>query len=152
MKLEALNVTWMQSFLGTISGSMGETSTLACLIGAIVLIAAGAASLVYWDWTESQGRGDLRFYGLVQFYPMFALPAIMVLFRRHRYTVGRYLLWVVLWYALSKIFEHLDHEVFDLLGRTISGHTLKHVTAAVSTFVVLRMLLLRATGRAAVKA
>ena len=118
----------------------------------IVLIAAGAASLVYWDWTESQGRGDLRFYGLVQFYPMFALPAIMVLFRRHRYTVGRYLLWVVLWYALSKIFEHLDHEVFDLLGRTISGHTLKHVTAAVATFVVLRMLLLRATGRAAVKA
>lgn len=42
--LEALNVTWMQSFLGTISGSMGETSTLACIIGAIILIATGVGS------------------------------------------------------------------------------------------------------------
>ena len=33
--LEALNVSWMQAFLGTISGSMGETSTLACMIGAV---------------------------------------------------------------------------------------------------------------------
>jgi len=30
--------TWMNSFLGFIPGSMGETSTLACLIGAMVLI------------------------------------------------------------------------------------------------------------------
>lgn len=35
---EALNVTWFQTFLGTIPGSMGETSTLACLFGAFVLL------------------------------------------------------------------------------------------------------------------
>ncbi len=34
----------MQSFLGTIPGSMGETSTLACLIGAAILIATGIGS------------------------------------------------------------------------------------------------------------
>jgi hypothetical protein len=33
------------------------------------LLAAGFASLVYWHWTESLGRGDLRFYGFVQFFP-----------------------------------------------------------------------------------
>ncbi len=38
------NITWMQSFLGLIPGSMGETSTLACLIGAFVLIATGIGS------------------------------------------------------------------------------------------------------------
>ncbi len=32
------NITWMDAFLGTIPGSMGETSTLACLIGAAVLL------------------------------------------------------------------------------------------------------------------
>jgi len=42
--LDALNVTWLQSFLGTISGSLGETSTLACIIGAIILIATGVGS------------------------------------------------------------------------------------------------------------
>ena len=32
-----------------------------------VLLVLGLASLFYWDWTESLGRGDLRFSGLVQF-------------------------------------------------------------------------------------
>jgi len=36
--LNSLNVTWAQTFLGTIPGSMGETSTLACLIGAFILL------------------------------------------------------------------------------------------------------------------
>lgn len=38
------SVTWMQAFLGTIPGSMGETSALACLIGAIILLLTGVAS------------------------------------------------------------------------------------------------------------
>ena len=38
------SVSWMQAFLGLIPGSMGETSTLACLIGAVVLIATGIGS------------------------------------------------------------------------------------------------------------
>lgn len=39
-----LSVSWMDAFLGTIPGSMGETSTLACLIGAAILIVSGIAS------------------------------------------------------------------------------------------------------------
>ena len=38
------SVTWMQAFLGTIPGSMGETSTIACLIGAAILIATRVGS------------------------------------------------------------------------------------------------------------
>ena len=45
-----------------------------------VLIGLGLASLVYWNWTESLGRGDLRFYGFVQFYPMIAIPAVCCCF------------------------------------------------------------------------
>jgi len=37
-------VTWMDAFLGTIQGSMGETSTLAILIGGAVLLMMGIAS------------------------------------------------------------------------------------------------------------
>lgn len=36
--------TWLNSFLGFIPGSMGETSTLACLIGALILIVSGVGS------------------------------------------------------------------------------------------------------------
>ncbi len=35
---------WMQHFLGFVPGSMGETSALACLIGAVILIATRIAS------------------------------------------------------------------------------------------------------------
>ena len=42
--LAALPFTWMQAFVGSIPGSMGETSTLACLLGAAVLLATGIAS------------------------------------------------------------------------------------------------------------
>jgi len=107
----------------------------------VVLVAAGLASLIYWHWTESLGRGDLRFYAFVQFFPVVALPAVCWLFPRYRYTAGRYLVWVIAWYGLSKVLEHFDGEVFDLLGHTVSGHTLKHLAAAAATFVVLRMLL-----------
>jgi len=41
--LDGLNFTWLQAFLGTIPGSMGETSALACLIGAFILLITGIA-------------------------------------------------------------------------------------------------------------
>jgi len=37
-------VTWSQAFLGLIPGSMGETSALACVIGAVILVVTGIAS------------------------------------------------------------------------------------------------------------
>ena len=41
---DTVSVSWLQSFLGAIPGSMGETSTLACLFGALVLLVTGIAS------------------------------------------------------------------------------------------------------------
>ena len=37
-------ISWMSAFLGTIQGSLGSTSTLACLIGACFLLYTGIAS------------------------------------------------------------------------------------------------------------
>ncbi|MBI1312171.1 NADH:ubiquinone reductase (Na(+)-transporting) subunit B [bacterium] len=42
--MAAISEDWMQAFLGTMQGSMGETSTLACLIGAAILIGTGVGS------------------------------------------------------------------------------------------------------------
>jgi Na+-transporting NADH:ubiquinone oxidoreductase subunit B len=38
------DLTWWDSFMGTIPGSMGETSAFACLIGAVILIGCGIGS------------------------------------------------------------------------------------------------------------
>ena len=37
-------ITWLDAFLGHIQGSLGETSTLACLVGAAFLVAARVAA------------------------------------------------------------------------------------------------------------
>jgi hypothetical protein len=107
------------------------------------LICLGLASLAYWRWTESLGQGDLRFYGFVQFYPMIAIPAVCLLFPGYRYVSGGCIALVAAWYAGSKLLEHFDGQIFDLLQHSVSGHTLKHLAAAAATFVVLRMLLAR---------
>ena len=44
MQVLTSSMTMMEAFIGTIPGSMGETSTLACLIGAFILIATGIGS------------------------------------------------------------------------------------------------------------
>jgi hypothetical protein len=106
-----------------------------------VLVAFGLASLLYWDWTERQGHGDLRFYGLVQFYPMIALPVICWLFPKARHTGGGYLFWVIFWYAVAKLLEYFDGEVLSLLGGSVSGHSLKHLAAAIAPYIVLRMIM-----------
>ena len=42
--LTQADISWAQAFLGQIQGSIGETSTLACLLGAVFLIYTGVAS------------------------------------------------------------------------------------------------------------
>lgn len=105
-----------------------------------ILVGLGIVSAFYWHWTESIGAGDLRPYLLVQFFPMLALPLICALFPTRRLTHGAYLFWMLFWYALARIPEILDREVFALLGQTLSGHTIKHLLAAVAGLVALRML------------
>jgi hypothetical protein len=105
------------------------------------LVGLGVASVLYWSWTERGGSGDLRLYALVQFGPLVAVPA---LFRRYppRYTRGTDWLVALVWYAAALALDRLDRAVFAL-GGVVSGHTLKHLAAALSAYWLLRMLRLR---------
>ena len=46
----------------------------------LLLVSLGMAAVVYWLWTEVNGRGDLRPYAVVQFLPLILMPFIMLLF------------------------------------------------------------------------
>jgi hypothetical protein len=109
------------------------------------LLVAGVWSVVYWIDGERLDRGDLRFYGLIQFLPFLLLPVVCYLFPDGRHTRGRYLAAIVAGYALAMAFDRFDYEVFESLGETVSGHTLKHVAAAVAAYLVLPMALARRT-------
>jgi len=98
----------------------------------------GIGSVLWWYYTEIKGHGDLRVYFFVQFYPMIFTPLIMVLYYTGESKFSfRYLGLILVWYIVAKIFEHFDLTIYAYTG--ISGHTLKHLAAAVSTlyFVLL---------------
>jgi len=101
----------------------------------------GAASVVYWRFTELQARGDLRFYFAVQA-SAFLLTILCLFLFRSPYTRTRDLGLAAASYFLAVLFEQLDHQVFVLL-RVVSGHTLKHLAASLSGYWILRMLKLR---------
>lgn len=98
------------------------------------LLLLGIGSVLYWRDTQKLGFGDLRWYGLVQFLPILLIPLVYFLFdgdlQRKRLKA---LLPVVAWYVIAKVFEHFDREIYSFLG-FVSGHTLKHLAAAVATF------------------
>lgn len=93
------------------------------------LVLAGIISIAYWYITEMQGQGDLRPYALVQFLPVILIPMIMILFKS-RLNENIYLWAVIVAYIVSKIAELLDGSIYGTLG-VISGHSLKHIIAAV---------------------
>jgi len=43
----------------------------------IILNMVGVLSVIYWIITEQAGKGDLRWYGMVQFFPLIAIPLIL---------------------------------------------------------------------------
>lgn len=103
-------------------------------------IILGIGSVVYWHYT-----GDLRLYVLVQFLPLLLLPVILLLFK-DRYAHRGLLLLALAIYIASKLAEYYDRAVFALTGNIISGHSLKHLLAALALLAVYGMLRRRTTA------
>lgn len=97
-------------------------------------ILLGAVSVLVWHLAD-----DLRLYAWVQFMPLLVIPAVLLLFDS-AYTHRRLLLVALAVYALAKLAEHYDRTVFEATGQIISGHSLKHLLAALALYIVYRML------------
>ncbi|KAG0578880.1 hypothetical protein KC19_4G056400 [Ceratodon purpureus] len=98
------------------------------------LLIAGAGSVAYWRFAN-----DLRIYALVQFVPCFAIPAMAILLPP-KYSHSHYWLWAAGWYLLAKIQEALDMKFYRWTHFLVSGHTLKHLSAAMVPVMTIIML------------
>ena len=85
--------------------------------------------------------GNVVPYGVLQGYSVVILLLIAIL-HPSRYTRGNDVYWVFGGYVLAKLLELFDRELLAF-GNLASGHTLKHIAAAVAGFMVCRMLMLR---------
>ena len=103
-------------------------------VGAVLLwplLAVALSSLLLWRWTD-----DLRLYAWVQFFPFFALLFLILVFPP-KYSGTSYWIIAAVLYALAKLLEFYDEEVYAA-GSILSGHTLKHFAAAAACFAILR--------------
>ena len=96
------------------------------------LLPAGIFSVFYWYYTELNGIGDLRPYLFIQFFPMICIPIVFI-FSSYRKNVNILAL-VFAFYLLAKIFEIYDDDILELLG--FSGHSMKHLFAAIATYLI----------------
>jgi len=126
-------------FMSLLSAMLMERVNFrAGLLALAPLLIVGLASVVEWYLSELRGAGDLRFYLMVQFYTLLLILLILGLFPA-RYSRGADLVAAMGFYALAKIFEVADRPIYSL-GHVISGHTLKHLAAALGVFWIFRML------------
>jgi hypothetical protein len=134
----ALAITFMALF----TAILAERVHVTCARWALApLVLFGVGSVFYWDYTERIGAGDLRFYFIVQFFPLFIVP-VLLCFYPPRYTKGGDLLASLLCYGLAKALEILDRAVYTGAG-FVSGHSLKHVVAGLAAAFILLMLMRR---------
>lgn len=101
-------------------------------------VAAAVSSVAWWRMTDLRGTGDLRPYLLLQGLPLVLIPlwqwsSARPLQERRAFGIA------VLLYVAAKGFELADSVVYDAVA-PLSGHTLKHVLAALAAAAIIRGL------------
>ena len=99
-----------------------------------ILLPLAALATGWWRFS-----GDLRPYAIAQFLPLL-LIAWLALATPARYDRSRDPLVAALFYLAAKLGEHFDAQILDALGGVVSGHTLKHIAAALGGWWLVRML------------
>jgi hypothetical protein len=99
-----------------------------------VLIIA-VATVCWWIYTETQGAGDLRAYGLLQFGALLSAPLIVE--ASDKTVAARWSVYpVLLIYVVAKLCETFDEQIFQW-GNFVAGHALKHIFVAFAAAWVL---------------
>ena len=94
------------------------------------LIVIGVLSVFYWYSVD-----DLRLYILVQFLPVLVIPLILLFFKS-TFTNTHGYWFLLLAYVIAKLLEHFDSQIYNILF-FISGHSIKHVIAALGVYLLL---------------
>lgn len=126
-----MTLAFMGLFAALVSEHLGAQFERPVLIPALLI---GIVSVFWWRHTD-----DLRVYVWVQAAPLIAIPFVLVMFPG-RYTHRTYLLYGLGFYALAKVAEYYDRETYALTSLFLSGHSLKHLLAAMAPLFLYLML------------
>jgi hypothetical protein len=101
---------------------------------AVLVLMMVAGPLTAWV-----ARDNLTPWAVVQYGGM-ALAVGLALTKPRPGAIGVPLGGVIVFYVLAKLFELGDATIFEATGHVVSGHTLKHLSAALAAWPVIRAL------------
>lgn len=108
-------------------------------------------TVVWWQWTnQAFGMGDLRPYLFLQFSPLILAPLLMWNLPNPHPTRQAFML-AVACYILAKLAELADAQIYASTQHLISGHSLKHILAALAGYMLLRLLCWRSRAQASLQ-
>jgi hypothetical protein len=119
-----ISIAFMALLSAVVSEQVHAKAGNALLIPLVVL---GAASVLWWAKVD-----DLRPYLLVQFGGLAAIVGLCACFPSRQ----RLILAAAGIYGVAKVCEAHDRLIFEVMGGLLSGHTLKHVLAALALCVI----------------
>ncbi|WP_223033713.1 ceramidase domain-containing protein [Hanstruepera marina] len=99
----------------------------------IPLLVLGITSILVWNFT-----GDLRLYAFLQFYPMLAIP-IILLCNKSKICINLKYWMLLLFYGVAKGLEYFDCSIYKL-SNGVSGHALKHMFSAIGLLVFIMLI------------
>jgi hypothetical protein len=135
------NFTLIWDRLPMTIGFMGIFTAIVCevfkfkqeVLILIVLNILGMYSVAHWQIFD-----DLRLYYWIQLTPLLTIILISFLFKNDSilplYLAGAFAL-----YVLAKITEKKDDAIFLATQELLSGHTIKHILAAVAVYLLYKM-------------
>ena len=115
-------------------------------IAAIPMQILALMTVVYWAWTEQSGVGDLRPYVIVQYLPILLIP-LLLWFYPNRKWPARQMFMVLACYGVAKVLEALDVQIYIWSSAWVSGHTLKHLAAALACALLIPVIRQRSDSR-----
>lgn len=131
-------------FAGLVAAAIAERVDLKLGLRSLwPLLALGMFTVLFWYGTERAGAGNVMPYGVYQGWSILIIVLVLLWFPARRYSHGSLLGWAAIWYGLAKVFETFDLQIYRLLGGLVSGHSIKHVVAAIAVFAIVWQLRLR---------
>lgn len=103
-----------------------------------MLLGIGFYSVLSWYASELQGESDLRFYIGIQLSTI--LIAIAMWLSPSPYNRNGDLAVAITCYGLAMLFDLFDHQVNQITGGVVSGHTLKHLAVGITGACLIRMI------------
>jgi hypothetical protein len=100
-------------------------------LGIWPLTALAVAGVAFWGISEAMGSGDLLLYLIVRVGAGVAIALLLIL-RRPLHTGTKWMILALLCELAMAALERFDHQIFQLTGGGVSGHSLKHIMVGVA--------------------